>query len=119
MTKNIRKTNYMKKIVFLSLIILTSVGLSVAAFAMDLQSARKSGAVGERLDGYVEVLKPSSEATELAKDVNARRLAEYKRISNENNQTSKIVAMLAAKKIIEHLPVGSFYQTPAGDWVQK
>ena len=119
MTKIIRKTNYMKKIGFLALIILTSVGLSVAAFAMDLQSARKLGAVGERLDGYVEILKPSPEATELAKDVNTRRLAEYQRISKENNQSSEIVAMLAAKKIIEHLQSGYFYQTPDGDWVQK
>ncbi|MBV1928203.1 MAG: YdbL family protein [Gammaproteobacteria bacterium] len=116
MTKNSR---YMKKLAALALITFTGVVLSVAAFAMDLQSARNSGTVGERLDGYIEVLKPSTEAIDLAKDVNARRLAKYKLISNENNQPVGIVAKLAAKRIIERLESGQFYQSPDGQWVRK
>lgn len=109
----------MKKLAAFALITLTGVVMSVAAFAMDLQSARNSDVVGERLDGYVEVLKPSAEASELASDVNARRLAEYQRISNENKQPVEIVAKLAAKQIIERLQSGQFYQSPDGQWVRK
>ncbi len=113
------KTNYMKKFGAFFLIALTGVIMSVTAFAMNLQSARNDGIVGERLDGYVEVLKPSTEAKELANDVNERRRAEYQRISNENKQPVDIVAKLAAKQIIERLESGQFYQSPNGQWVRK
>lgn len=101
------------------LMVMAVLGLSTAAFAMDLKAARDAGLVGEKLDGYVAVLKPSDDVNALASDVNAKRSVEYARISKENNQSISVVAKLAAPKIIENLSKGHFYQAADGSWKQK
>jgi len=89
------------------------------AFALDLASARASGVVGEKNDGYVAVIKSSAEADALAAEVNARRKAEYARISAANSQPVGVVAKLAAEEIIGKLSAGSKYQNASGAWVTK
>ncbi len=91
---------------------------AMPAWALSLEEARTSGALGETLEGYVSVLQPSAEAQQLAADVNAKRKAEYQRISKENGQPVDVVAKLAAAQIIQKLPAGSRYQAASG-WVQK
>lgn len=86
------------------------------AWALDLHQARSSGMVGEQLDGYVAARKPSAEVTALVAEVNAKRKAEYQRISKENGQTVDIVAKLAAEQIIKKLEAGSPYQGTDGSW---
>lgn len=108
-----------KKISVLTLIVMLGMFVSISAYAMNLKDARDSGAVGERLDGYVAVLKSSDEVDALVEDVNGKRLVQYKRISQENSQSVEIVAQLAAKQIIERLSKGHYYQSPDGSWVQK
>lgn len=108
-----------KNISFLILLVIMGMGLSFSAYAMDLQSARDMGAVGERLDGYVAVLTPSSEIDALVTDVNQKRRAEYARISEENKQPIDIVAKLASRQIIERLAASHYYQAPDGSWKQK
>ena len=89
------------------------------AFAMDLASARASGVVGEKTTGYVAVIKESAEADALVAEVNARRKAEYAKISAANSQPIAIVAKLAAEQIIDKLDSGSMYQNAKGVWVAK
>lgn len=89
------------------------------AFALDLSQARSQGLVGERLDGYVAVVKPAADAQALANDVNARRKAEYERISKQNGQPVSVVGTIAAEKIINGLPSGSLYQGAGGGWTSK
>ena len=89
------------------------------AFALDLASARASGVVGEKSDGYVAVIKASAEADALVAEVNARRKAEYARISAANSQPVAVVAKLAAEEIIGKLGSGSKYQNASGSWVTK
>src|SRR5262249_31083120 len=86
------------------------------ALALDLQQARSSGAVGERLDGYVEALQHSPDATGLASDVNAKRKQEYARIGKEKGQPAELVARLAAIQIVKGLPTGASYQAEDGSW---
>lgn len=76
---------------------------ALPVFALDLQQARRDGILVEQSDGYVKVAQPSPEADALAKDVNARRLQEYQRISNENGQPVEVVAKLAAEQIAKKL----------------
>lgn len=90
-----------------------------SAFAMGLSEARASGAVGEKADGYVAVIQDSAEANALAAEVNARRKAEYAKISAANSQPVAVVAKLAAEEIIQKLPAGSKYQNASGAWVSK
>lgn len=89
------------------------------AFALDLQSARSSGILGEQNDGYVAVLKSSAEANKLAAEVNAGRKAEYARISKENGQPVDVVAKVAAEAIINKIGAGSSYQGNDGRWRTK
>jgi uncharacterized protein YdbL (DUF1318 family) len=86
------------------------------ALALDLHAARDAGIIGEKADGYVAVLKKSADADALARDVNAKRKAEYARISQENKQPVGIVAKLAAQQIIEGLNAGDSYQDADGSW---
>ncbi len=93
---------------------------SIPAFAgLDLDSARDQGLVGERLDGYVQVLKSSPEVEALVKDINQRRKQAYMQISAKNKQSVDIVARLAAPKIIAKLKPGNYYQDASGAWVKK
>ncbi len=86
------------------------------AWALDLQTARGQGLVGEMNDGYVTVLQASPAAVSLAADVNAKRRAEYQKISQANGQPVEVVAKLAAGQIVKNLGKGAKYQDTAGQW---
>jgi uncharacterized protein YdbL (DUF1318 family) len=92
---------------------------SAQAFAMDLHAARNAGLIGEKLDGYVAVLKHTPEADALAAEVNAKRKTEYAKISAANAQPLDVVGTLAAAQIIEKLDKGDKYQSPEGGWKTK
>jgi hypothetical protein len=89
------------------------------AFAADLSQARAQGIVGEKLDGYIGAVKPSGDANAVVSDVNARRRAEYEKISKANGQPVSVVGKVAAENIINGLPSGSLYQAPDGSWKKK
>lgn len=107
------------KLRFLTVIAALAMIVAAPAFALDLQGARSAGIVGEKLDGYVAVLKPSADAEALASDVNSRRKAEYSKISQQNSQPLDVVAKLAAQQIIQGLEAGSFYQGADGSWKRR
>jgi uncharacterized protein YdbL (DUF1318 family) len=93
--------------------------LAMPAYALDLQQARASGAVGEKLDGYVTARQNTPEVQALVSEVNAKRRQEYARISQENGQPVNVVAKLAAEQIINGLERGVYYQNPQGGWQQR
>lgn len=96
-----------------------ALSFATAAFALDLSEARSRGLIGEKLDGFVEVIKQSAEAQALADQVNTRRLTEYQRISKDNGQPVSVVSKVAAENIINNLPAGSYYRLPNGEWARK
>lgn len=103
----------------LTLLALLGLMITAPAYALDLKQARSSGLVGEKLDGYAEALKQTPEVKGLVEDVNAKRKAEYQRISKENGQPADVVGKLAAQEIISKLPAGSSYQSTDGSWKKK
>jgi len=103
----------------LTLLALLGALIALPALALDLQSARSAGAVGEKLDGYVTALKPDPDVQALVAGVNTKRKAEYARISGQNGQPVDVVAKLAAQEIIDKLPAGSSYQAPDGSWKKR
>ena len=107
--------NRMKSRLF-TLIAAAALLIATPAFALDLHGARDAGVLGEQNDGYVAVLKKSPDAAALASEVNAKRKAEYARISQQNKQPVDIVAKLAAQQIIDGLTKGDSYQDADGKW---
>jgi uncharacterized protein YdbL (DUF1318 family) len=93
--------------------------ISAQAFAMDLAQARTQGIVGETSDGYVAAVTASPDAGVVVSEVNARRRAEYEKISKENGQPVSVVGKVAAERIINGLPSGSYCKAPDGSWKRK
>lgn len=77
------------------------------AFALDLHSARSAGLVTELPTGYVKAAKPSAEVDALVATVNAKRRAEYERISKQNGQPIDVVGKLAAPEIAKGIAAGN------------
>ena len=105
----------MKKLITIIAIIFAA----TSANALDLQTARSQGLLGEKRDGYVSALSQTIEAVNLAAEVNEKRKAEYARISKENGQSVDVVAKIAAEQIISKLPKGAKYQDASGAWKSK
>lgn len=78
---------------------LISVLWAAPVMALDLQSARSSGAVVEQSNGYIKAAKISAEVEALVADVNAKRRAEYERIAKEKGSSVDAVAAVAAGEI--------------------
>lgn len=76
--------------------------LAAPAYALDLHSARASGLVAETSEGYIKAVKPSAEVNALVSEVNAKRRAEYERISKQNGQPVDVVGKLAAPQIMKN-----------------
>lgn len=77
--------------------------IALPAFALDLHSARASGQVAETSEGYIRAVKSSPEVDALVSEVNAKRRAEYERISKQNGQPVDVVGKLAAPEIAKSL----------------
>ena len=86
-------------------IIITTAALP--ALALDLHSARATGMVVETPEGYIAAAKPSPEVNALVAEVNAKRKAEYTRISQENGQPVDVVGKLAAPQIAKNIAAGN------------
>jgi uncharacterized protein len=92
-------------------VVLILIFTSWNAFAVELDSAKADGLVGERADGYLGAVKPNPSAAveALIEDINSKRKQAYQRIAERNNIPLQDVELLAGKKAIE--------KTAAGGWV--
>lgn len=81
------------------LAVIISLAVAAPAYALDLHSARASGAVVEQSNGYIKVGKSSPEVEALVAEVNAKRRAEYERIAKEKGSSVDAVAAVAAQEI--------------------
>ncbi|MDF1750973.1 MAG: YdbL family protein [Alphaproteobacteria bacterium] len=108
------------RILFLILIML---GLSVPATVMaqtpSLQQAQSQGLVGERVDGYIGIVKNAPGVAALVDDINLKRRQLYRDIARKNGIPLDAVERLAAEKAIARAASGEFIQDASGQWVQK
>lgn len=89
------------------------------AFAIDLQTAKQQGLVGETTGGYLEAVQSaSSEVSALIDSINAQRKQKYQEIAARNNTSLQAVEQLAGKKAIEKSTPGSYIKL-GGSWQQK
>ena len=91
------------------------------ASALDLDSARAQGLVGEQSDGYVGAVSssPSAEVRQLVTEVNAKRRAAYEDIARKNGTAVAAVAALAGQRLLERAPPGAWIGDGTGHWYQK
>ncbi len=100
-------------------LVLTSLAGPAAAQQRDpaYAAARAAGTVGEKMDGYLEVVgegTPSLRA--MVSDLNNQRRAVYARQAQANGATMEQYAFTAGCLAISRTTPGEMYQAPDGSW---
>lgn len=108
------------RVVAAALCLAWMLALPSAAVALDLDTARARGLVGEQTDGYVGLVRGEGdeEVRQLVAEVNARRRAHYEQIARQQGAAVEVVASLAGAKLIERMPAGTWVGDN-GRWYQK
>lgn len=104
---------------FSTLIITLFALCSFSSAALDLQTAKQQGLIGEMPSGYLGVVKPSAETKALVAEINHKRQAVYLKIAKKNQLSLAQVAELAGQKALQKTPQGQFIQTASGQWMRK
>jgi len=104
---------------FLGLSLAGMLGFASSLWAIDLQSAKDQGLVGETPSGYLAVVKNSADANALVTTVNAARKSLYQSIAARNGTSLAVVQVLAGKKAIEKAEPGHYVESASGGWVKK
>jgi uncharacterized protein len=90
-----------------------------SAWAFSLEEAKTRGLVGEKLNGYLGVVNPSSqEAQAVVDEINQKRRRAYEEIASRNKTPLATVEALAGEKAIQNTKPGYFVEGPGG-WTKK
>ena len=108
----------MKIMTTIKSILVGAILFSALAFAIELDTAKETGLVGEQQNGYLGAVVESSEVMELINDINAKRKAKYQELATKNGITLEQVEILAAKTAYEITESGNYLQVN-GQWVRK
>lgn len=94
---------------------------TLTAVAMDLNTAKSRGFVGEQQNGYLGLVDRSApaDAKNLMREVNDQRRANYQSIARSNGIDLESVESLAGQKAINKTARGHYIQAPNGQWVKK
>lgn len=108
----------MKMMISIKTVLIATLLFSATVFALELDSAKATGLVGEQENGYLGAVVESAEVITLINDINAKRKAKYQELADKNNITLEQVEKLAAKKAYEKTESGHFLRSN-GKWVKK
>ena len=90
------------------------------AFAIDIQSAKAQGLVGEAKSGYLAARgTPSAEVKELISSVNSKRKAEFQRTASSTGATMQQVQGRFYQLAVQRTQSGRYYQDESGNWKKK
>ena len=94
---------------------------STACFAIDLQSAKSKGLVGETPSGYLAspTGAPAADVKALMSNINTKRKQKYAEVAAKVGKPLSVVEQLAGKKAIEKTSAGRFIQLPNKSWLKK
>jgi hypothetical protein len=89
-----------------------------AVWAEELDRYKKSGQVGEQLDGYIGFVarSPSAEVKASVAEINEKRREKYTDIAKTRGIDVSQVAALAGKKLVERTPSGQYVKDGSGKW---
>jgi uncharacterized protein YdbL (DUF1318 family) len=92
-----------------------------AAWAIDLQSAKDQGLVGEANTGYLAAVSgaPSAEVAALIAEVNRKRKAEFEATAAKTDATLDQVRVRFYQLAVERTAPGHYYQDASGGWRRK
>ena len=96
--------------------------ISISSIAMDLESAKQQGLIGEKSSGFLGIpnqQQVSNDVIKLIKSVNNKRKIKYAEIAEKNNLNPADVAKLGYKKAVEKTSSGNYYQDSEGRWLKK
>jgi hypothetical protein len=93
--------------------------LAGGAYALDLQTAKAQGMVGEQANGYLGIVRSAPGVQALVNDINSRRKTHYEQIARKNGTSLQVVEALAGKTAIEKTPRGQYVRDQAGNWIRK
>lgn len=98
--------------------LLLSAVLVAPAYALDIDTAKDNGWVGERYTGYLGVVQPKAGVKALVDDINQKRQQRYKELANKNGISLQEVEKIAGKKVIEKTRPGHLIDLGNG-WLKK
>ena len=93
--------------------------LAGPALAIDLESAKRQGLVGEQPDGYLGTVRQTPEAAELVRSVNQQRRQSYQDLAKRNGVSVDSVSALAGRKLVDRAGSGEYVRDDAGRWVRR
>jgi len=108
------------KAAMMALMLILATMSAGSAFALDVQSAKAQGLVGEQADGYLGIPNPpgSDDVQKFVADINLKRRAHYQEIATSNGTTLEAVQELAGKRLVEGAKPGEYVQGTDGTWTK-
>ena len=92
--------------------------LAFPALALDLDTAKADGLVGETSTGYIAAVKPSADVDALVSSINSQRKVYYQEIATKNGISLQAVEVRAGQKAIEKTTTGNYINNGTG-WQKK
>ena len=91
------------------------------AWAIDIDTAKAQGLVGESNTGYLAAVKQpaSAEVQALIKDVNAKRKAKFEEAASRTGTTPAQVSNRFYELAVQKTASGHYYQDAGGSWKKK
>ncbi len=104
--------------------IFAAIGLALLlqnAWAIDIDSAKAQGLVGEANTGFLAAVKSpaSAEVNALIADVNALRRSKFQSAAKKTGATAAQVSNRFYELAVQKTEAGHFYQDKGGRWVKK
>jgi len=92
-----------------------------SAWAIDIDSAKSSGLVGEANNGFLAAVETpaSAEVQALIREVNGKRLAEFERTAETTGASLEQVAVRFYELAVQRTAPGHYYQDKSGRWIKK
>ncbi len=97
-----------------------NVASASAAAKATVDAAKARGEVGEKITGYLEIVKNPSPGVQAAvNEINIARKALYTRLARQQGVDPDVVAQLAGEKQIANAARGEFIMGADGRWTQR